>query len=101
MADGGMVDWQKVRAASAGDMDKGVEWLREGGLGAAAKKAGRIAAEGMVEALVEGNVGAIVEVNAETDFASKSPVFVELVNDVAKVVVEQNPADKDDRMAST
>ena len=52
-------------------------------------------------AVVEGNVGAIVEVIAETDFASKSPVFVELVNDVAKVVVEQNPADMDALMACT
>ena len=101
MTNVGMMDCKKALSASDGDMDKAVEWLRERGLAAAAKKSGRIAAEGMVEALVEGNVGAIVEVNAETDFASKSPVFVELVNDVAKVVVEQNPADLDALMACT
>ena len=101
MTNVGMMDCKKALSASDGDMDKAVEWLRERGLAAAAKKSGRIAAEGMVAAVVEGNVGAIVEVNAETDFASKSPVFVELVNDVAKVVVEQNPADMDALMACT
>lgn len=101
MTNVGMMDCKKALSASDGDMDKAVEWLRERGLAAAAKKSGRIAAEGMVTAVVEGNVGAIVEVNAETDFASKSPVFVELVNDVAKVVVEQNPADLDALMACT
>ena len=101
MTNVGMMDCKKALSASDGDMDKAVEWLRERGLAAAAKKSGRIAAEGMVAAVVEGNVGAIVEVNAETDFASKSPVFVELVNDVAKVVVEQNPADLDALMACT
>lgn len=101
MTNVGMMDCKKALVASDGDMDKAVEWLRERGLAAAAKKSGRIAAEGMVSAMVENGVGAIVEVNAETDFASKSPVFVEMVNDIAKVVLQQNPADLDALLACT
>lgn len=101
MTNVGMMDCKKALVASDGDMDKAVEWLRERGLAAAAKKSGRIAAEGMVSAVVENGVGAIVEVNAETDFASKSPVFVEMVNDIAKVVLQQNPADLDALLACT
>ncbi len=99
MTNVGMMDCKKALTASDGDMDKAIEWLRERGLAAAAKKSGRIAAEGMVNAIVEDGVGAIVEVNAETDFASKSPVFVEMVSDIAKVVVKENPADLDALLA--
>ena len=74
-------------------MDKAIEWLREKGLAKAAKKASRIAAEGMAYAVVENGIGAVVEVNAETDFASKAPVFVDFVKDIAKVVVDNDPAD--------
>ena len=75
--------------------DKAIEYLREKGLAASAKKAGRIAAEGMSYALVENGVGALVEVNCETDFCAKSDLFVAFVKDIAKVIAEQNPADVD------
>ncbi len=93
MTNVGMMDCKKALAASDGDMDKAVEWLRERGLAAAAKKAGRIAAEGVVNAVVENGVGAIVEINAETDFASKSDKFMELVNDITSIIVHDAPAD--------
>lgn len=99
MTNVGMMDCKKALTASDGDMDKAVEWLREKGLAAAAKKSGRIAAEGVVNAVVEGGVGAIVEINAETDFASKSDKFMELVRDVSSVIVKDAPADMDALMA--
>lgn len=99
MTNVGMMDCKKALTASDGDMDKAVEWLREKGLAAAAKKSGRIAAEGVVNAVVEGGVGAIVEINAETDFASKSDKFMELVHDVSSVIVKEAPADMDVLMA--
>ena len=93
----GMMDCKKALAASDGDMDKAIEWLREKGLAAAQKKAGRIAAEGMAYAWVcdECGVGSIVEVNAESDFVAKNDLFVEYVQNVAKVVAKENPADLD------
>lgn len=95
MTNVGMMDCKKALTASDGDMDKAVEWLREKGLAAAAKKSGRIAAEGAVYAVVEGNVGAVVEVNCETDFAAQSDKFMEFVKDVASVVLTADPADVD------
>ena len=89
----GMMDCKKALTAADGDIDKAVEWLREKGLAAAQKKAGRIAAEGMAYATVENGVGVVVEVNAETDFASKTPLFVDFVKDIAKVVAADAPAD--------
>jgi len=91
----GMMDCKKALTESNGDMDKAIEFLREKGLAAAAKKAGRIAAEGMVYALVEGSKGAVVEVNSETDFVAKNDSFKEFVNIVAKAVIENDPADVD------
>lgn len=93
MTNVGMMDCKKALSACDGDMEKAVEWLREKGLAKAAKKASRIAAEGMAYAAVENGVGVVVEINVETDFASKAPVFVEFVHDIAKVVAEQAPAD--------
>ncbi len=81
MTNVGMMDCKKALTASDGDMDKAVEWLREKGLAAAAKKSGRIAAEGAVCAVVENGVGAIVEVNCETDFAAQSDKFTDFVKD--------------------
>ncbi|MGM9640266.1 MAG: translation elongation factor Ts [Faecousia sp.] len=101
MTNVGMMDCKKALTASEGDMDKAIEWLREKGLAAAAKKSGRIAAEGAVYALVEGNVGAIVEVNCETDFAAQSDKFMDFVKDVANVVVKADPADLDALLNST
>jgi len=93
MTNVGMMDCKKALAETDGDMDKAVEYLREKGLAKAAKKAGRIAAEGMAYAAVENGVGVIVEVNAETDFASKTPVFVDFVKDIAAAVATSDAAD--------
>ena len=75
----GMMDCKKALSAADGDIDKAVEWLREKGLAAAQKKAGRIAAEGMAYAAVIDGVGVIIEVNAESDFVAKNDLFVEYV----------------------
>ena len=91
----GMMDCKKALAASDGDMDKAVEYLREKGLAASAKKAGRIAAEGMAYAGVIDGVGVVVEVNAETDFVGKNEKFVDFVKGVAATVAAQAPANLD------
>jgi elongation factor Ts len=95
MTNVGMMDCKKALQACDGDMDKAVDWLREKGLAKAAKKAGRVAAEGMAFARVcpECGVAAIVEVNCETDFCAKSEAFVQFVKDVTKVVLNDKPAD--------
>ena len=95
----GMMDCKKALAASDGDMDKAVEWLREKGMAASAKKAGRIAAEGMAYATVVDGVGVVVEVNAETDFVGKNEKFVDFVKGVAATVAKEAPADLDALMA--
>ena len=102
MTNVGMMDCKKALSETDGDMDKAVEWLREKGLAKAAKKAGRIAAEGMAYATVceKCGVGAMVEVNCETDFCAKSDLFVAFVKDIAKAVAENAPADVDALMAS-
>ncbi len=93
----GMMDCKKALTESQGDMDKAIEFLREKGLAAAAKKAGRIAAEGVVYAVVDEakQVGAVIEVNSETDFVAKNDEFMKFVSTCAQTVVEQNPADVD------
>ena len=91
----GMMDCKKALAASDGDVDKAVEFLREKGLAASAKKAGRIAAEGMAYATVINGVGVVVEVNAETDFVGKNEKFVGFVKGVANTVASQAPASLD------
>jgi len=96
----GMMDCKKALTASDGDMDKAVEYLREKGLAAAAKKAGRIAAEGMAYAGVIDGVGVVVEVNAESDFVAKNEKFVDFVHGVAAVVAKEQPADLDALMAA-
>ena len=95
MTNVGMMDCKKALTETNGDMDKAVEWLREKGLAKAAKKAGRIAAEGMSYAMAENGVGVVVEVNCETDFCAKSELFVAFVKDIAKVVLTDAPADVD------
>lgn len=94
----GMMDCKKALTETNGDMDKAIEFLREKGLAAAAKKAGRIAADGLVVAVTDSakKAGVVLEVNAETDFVAKNEKFVEFVNDVAKVIIDTNPADVDD-----
>lgn len=95
----GMMDCKKALTASDGDMDKAIEFLREKGLAASAKKADRIAAEGMVYAGVIDGKGVIVEVNSETDFVAKNADFQKFVEEVAMAVVANNPADLDALLA--
>ncbi len=93
MTNCGMMDCKKALTETDGDMDKAVEYLREKGLATAAKKAGRIAAEGIVKAYVNGNVGVLVEVNSETDFVAKNEDFQNFVQAIAEVIAAENPAD--------
>ena len=101
MTNVGMMDCKKALQATDGDMDKAVDWLREKGLAKAAKKADRIAAEGVAYAAVVNGVGVIIEVNSETDFAAKTDAFMDLVKNLAIVVAEQNPADVEALKACT
>ena len=95
----GMMDCKKALTEADGNMDKAVEILREKGLAASQKKAGRIAAEGMAYAAVVDGVGVVVEVNAETDFVAKNEKFVDFVKGVAATVAKNKPADLDALMA--
>ena len=101
MTNVGMMDCKKALQETDGDMDKAVEWLREKGLAKAAKKSGRIAAEGMAYATVIDGVGVVVEVNCETDFCAKSDLFVPFVKDIATCVAVNAPADVDALMNCT
>ena len=94
----GMMDCKKVLTETDGDMEKAIELLRERGIAKAAKKSGRVAAEGLVESYIseDGKVGAVVEVNSETDFVAKNEEFKTFVMNVAKQVVEKNPKDVED-----
>ena len=93
MTNVGMMDCKKALQATDGDMDKAVDWLREKGLAKAAKKADRIAAEGVAYATVVDGIGVVIEVNSETDFAAKTDAFLDLVKNLATVVATENPAD--------
>ena len=93
MTNVGMMDCKKALQATDGDMDAAIDWLREKGLAKAAKKADRIAAEGIAYAAVIGGIGVVIEVNAETDFASKTDAFKDLVANLAEVVAVDAPAD--------
>ena len=93
MTNVGMMDCKAALTATDGDMDKAVDWLREKGLAKAAKKASRVAAEGVAYATVVDGVGVVIEVNSETDFAAKTDSFQDLVKNLAVVVAQQNPAD--------
>jgi len=88
----GMMDCKRALEETGGDMEKAIDLLRERGIAKAAKKSGRIAAEGLTAVAVSGNVAAIVEVNCETDFVAKNPEFQALVNDIAQHVVSQRPS---------
>ncbi|MCM3512617.1 translation elongation factor Ts [Carnobacterium inhibens] len=87
----GMMDAKKALVAVDGDIDAAVDHLRETGMAKAAKKAGRIAAEGLAGVYVNGNVGSITEINSETDFVSKNEQFQKLVKDVTEAIAEGNP----------
>ncbi len=95
----GMMDCKKALTEAEGNVDKAIEILREKGLAASAKKAGRIAAEGMAYAAVVDGMGVVVEVNAETDFVAKNEKFVDFVKGVAATVAANKPADLDALMA--
>lgn len=99
----GMMDCKKVLTETDGDMEKAAELLRERGIAKAAKKSGRIAAEGLVATFVSADkkVGSVVEVNAETDFVAKNEEFVNFVNDVAEIVATEAPADLEALLATT
>jgi elongation factor Ts len=89
----GMMDCKKALVETNGDMEKAVEYLREKGLATAAKKAGRVAAEGLVDAYIhgDGRIGVLVEVNVETDFAAKNQEFREFVKDIAMQIAASKP----------
>ena len=91
----GMMDCKKALVEADGDVEKAIVILREKGLATQAKKAGRVAAEGLVVAMVEGNIGVVVEVNSETDFVANTDQFKNFCNMVAKTIIECNPADVD------
>ena len=97
----GMMDCKKVLTETNGDEEKAIELLRERGLSKAAKKSGRIAAEGLAAAYVtdDKKVGVVVEVNAETDFVAKNEEFKAFVADVAKQIAEKNPANVEELLA--
>ena len=97
----GMMDCKKVLTETDGDMEKAIELLRERGIAKAAKKSGRVAAEGLVECYIseDGKIGAVVEVNSETDFVAKNEEFKTFVMNVAKQVVETNPKGVEELLA--
>ncbi len=101
MTNVGMMDCKAALAATDGDMEKAVDWLREKGLAKAAKKADRVAAEGVAYAAVIDGVGVVIEVNSETDFAAKTDAFMDLVKNLAVVVAKENPADVEALKACT
>ena len=93
MTGAGMMDCKKALVETDGDMDKAVDYLREKGIAKAAKKAGRIAAEGIVDSYIHmgGRVGVLLEVNCETDFVARGDQFKELVHDIALQIAASNP----------
>ena len=97
----GMMDAKKALVEVDGDMDKAMELLRQKGMASADKKMGRIAAEGRVGSFVSASVGAMIEVNCETDFVAKNEEFIELTNNLAELVATANPADVDALLATT
>jgi elongation factor Ts len=89
----GMMDCKKALTEAAGDMEQAIDLLRKKGLSAAAKKSGRVAAEGMIAAVGNAKSGALAEVNSETDFVAKNDAFQAFANGVAEVALKENPAD--------
>jgi elongation factor Ts len=101
MTNVGMMDCKAALTATDGDMDKAVDWLREKGLAKAAKKADRIAAEGVAYATVVNGVGVVIEVNSETDFAAKTDAFMGLVKSLCEIIAKDAPADVEALKACT
>ena len=94
-----MMDCKNALEACDGDLEKAFDWLREKGIAKAAKKADRIAAEGLTAFYAEGNYATIVEVNSETDFVAKNQEFIDLVSGIAKVIVANKPATMEEALA--
>ena len=92
----GMMDAKKALVETDGDMEKAIELLRQKGMASADKKMGRIAAEGVVASVIDGKVGAMVEVNCETDFVAKNDDFKDFANMMAQAVAKLNPASVDE-----
>ena len=101
MTNVGMMDCKAALTATDGDMDKAVDWLREKGLAKAAKKADRVAAEGVAYATVIEGTGVVIEVNAETDFAAKTDAFMGLVKSLCEIIAKDAPADVEALKACT
>ncbi len=101
MTDAGMMDCKKALTEADGDMDKAVAWLRDQGMGAAAKKAGKVAAEGSIGVKVEGNKAVIVEINSQTDFVAQNDKFKALLNTVVNHAFDNNLKDAEAINAST
>lgn len=97
----GMMDCKKALEASNGDMEKAIEWLRKNGMAKAAKKEGRIAAEGITKMVVNGNDAIVLEVNSETDFVAKNEKFVEFVDELTNVIMNSDATDMDGALALT
>ena len=94
----GMMDAKKALVAVDGDMDQAVDYLRENGMAKAAKKADRIAAEGLANVYVSGNTAVVVEINAETDFVAKNDQFQKLVQDVTTLIADNKPANVEEAL---
>ncbi len=101
----GMMDCKKALTETSGDLEAAVDFLRAKGLAAAAKKASRVAAEGLIGAVVEGNVGVVVEINCETDFVAKNDDFKKFVADMANFLISSSATDvealKNEKMGSS
>ena len=95
----GMMDCKKALEETNGDLNKAVDWLREKGIAKAAKKADRIAAEGLTKALVDGNKAIVIEINSETDFVAKNEQFLALLNTLATKLVNANVKTVDEALA--
>ena len=95
----GMMDCKNALAETNGDMEKAIDWLREKGIAKSAKKAGRIAAEGLTKVLVDGNKAILVEINSETDFVAKNEQFLKLLDDTCKTIVASDAKDNDAALA--
>ena len=90
MTGAGMLDCKKALDATNGNIDEAVNWLREKGISKAAKKADRIAAEGIASILIDGNNAVILEVNSETDFVAKNEEFLSMVKDILKTIIKSD-----------
>lgn len=97
----GMMDCKKALEECDGDINQASDWLREKGIAKAAKKAGRIAAEGLSKVVVNGNKACLIEINSETDFVAKNEQFLKLVDDIANTLVVANPSTLEEAMKVT